>query len=90
MKEVLDAVNMINEELLENNEWLESSEFDLLLAYSVSCFNMSSVTYLGNRIWTEADDDREYYEETDTYMDMYCHLKLKMMELRNAINSVKF
>ncbi len=75
---------------MTDNEWVQTSEFDLLLTYSNSCFDMSTVTYLEIRIWTEQDDDRGFIEETNEYINMYCHLKLKMDEFRNAINSVKF
>ena len=90
MKEALEAVNKINEELLTDNEWMQTSEFDLLLTYSNLCFDMSSVTYLGSRIWNESDDDREFIEETNEYINMYCHLKLKMDEVRKAITNIKF
>jgi len=90
MNEALEAVIKINEELITDNEWMEGHEFDMFLIYQDVGFGMGRITYLGNIIWNEQDDDREFIEETNKYINMYCHLKLKMDEFRNAINSVKF
>lgn len=90
MNEALEAVIKINEELITDNEWMEGHEFDMFLIYQDVGFGMGRITYLGNIIWNEQDDDREFIEETNKYINMYCHLKLKMDEFKNAINSVKF
>lgn len=90
MKEALEAVIKINEELITDNEWMEGHEFDMFLIYQYTGFGMGRITYLGNIIWSEQDDEREFIEETNEYIDMYCYLKLKMAEMKDFVLSTKF
>ena len=90
MNEALEAVIKINEELITDNEWMEGHEFDMFLIYQDTGFGTGRITCLGNTIWSEQDDGREFFEDTNEYMDMYCYLKLKMADVKDFVVNAQF
>ena len=85
MSGALEAVIKINEELITDNEWMEGHEFDMFLIYQDTGFGMGRITYLGNIIWNEQDDEREFIEATNKYISMYCYLKMRMLEMKSFV-----
>lgn len=74
--EIIDAVSTIADviyDTYENDAFIPELEL-------VSNGNIAIVTFLGSIIWSSEDDEREYFEDTDSYENLLTYLRNKCIE----------
>lgn len=83
LKELLEAVEKINEEIFEKSE---IEEFQLSVSTNGS---LSKLEFLGITIWCTDDDGRKYIEENDKYESFETFIRRTMSVVLTNLEKIK-
>lgn len=82
---LVEIVNVLEQDVYEKTEGVEYFNFEV-----VTNGFATMVNFIGLTIWNSEDDDREYYEETDSYEPMEKHLRRVLNNELDKLRNIKF
>lgn len=86
--ELYKAVQSINYDILEHDEDCKKGYYEYLLQFeSDGCSD--AVKFLGNIIYNDDDNDREWHEETNSYEPFQPYLLRKMSKEISKIKEIE-
>ena len=87
IKDIEDTIFKINNEFYDQNNKLAEENIinlDVLTnGYSIG------IKFLGTYIWCSEDDDRQFDNDTQDYIDLELHLRMKINEIIKQISTIK-
>lgn len=82
---LVEIVNVLEQDVYEKTEGVEYFNFEV-----VTNGFATMVNFIGLTIWNSEGDDREYYEETDSYEPMEKHLRRVLNNELDKLRNIKF
>ena len=82
---LVEIVNVLEQEVFEQTEGIEYFNFEVVTNGFATIIN-----FIGLQIWNSEDDDRNYYDETDSYEPMDKHLRRILNTELDKLRMLKF
>lgn len=85
IKEAIEAMEQVNEDIYN---MLGVDEFPSIIAETSG--SSIALTFAGETIWYDDDDDRQFIEDKNDYEPLVPFLKRKIMKVIQGLNRIQF
>lgn len=85
LTEIVEIVQELEHEVWEKTEGVEYFNFEVITNGTTLV-----ISFIGIILWSSEEDDREYYEERDSYEPMEPFLRRRLNEELNKLRVLQF